>query len=85
MKPDRCPVCKRGLVLEWTAGWYCARRYAKRSPCDWESGFLEGPKKMPAGGGTDGHLPDTPARGDSSARRKAILRKSGCAVNRRHT
>lgn len=37
-KPDRCPKCKRGTVLESTPGWYCSRRYAKRNPCDWEKG-----------------------------------------------
>lgn len=26
-KPDRCPRCRRGIVLESTYGWWCSRRY----------------------------------------------------------
>lgn len=38
---DRCPICKRGALLEWRAGYYCSRRYAPRTPCDFEGGYME--------------------------------------------
>lgn len=47
--PDRvhrCPRCKRGLVLEWTVGWYCSRRYDREDPCGWEQGD-SGPTAAP--------------------------------------
>lgn len=34
----RCPKCKRGVMLEWRAGWYCSRTYAKKNPCHYEVG-----------------------------------------------
>jgi hypothetical protein len=81
VRPDRCPVCKRGVPLEWTAGWYCSRRYARHSPCDWTEGFLE-TKKTPADGGIRGRLPDTSKSGEDM-RRGVSVRKQAKAVNRR--
>ena len=30
----RCPLCKRGIVLEDSIGDFCSRRYYGRPPCD---------------------------------------------------
>jgi hypothetical protein len=35
LAPPKCPRCKRGHVCEDSLGYFCSRRYAKRSPCDW--------------------------------------------------
>lgn len=40
MNAPRCPICRRGVLLEWLAGMYCSRRYAKRGKtCDFEIGI----------------------------------------------
>lgn len=33
-----CPKCKRGVMLEWKAGWWCSRTYATKNPCNYEVG-----------------------------------------------
>lgn len=34
----RCPICHVGVMLEWSAGSYCSRRYAPEDPCGFEAG-----------------------------------------------
>lgn len=44
MKEDRCPLCKRGIILEWKAGWYCSRIMTyRRNPCIFEVGDSDSP------------------------------------------
>lgn len=43
MKPQKCPWCKKGDILECNpaangTGWWCSNRYAKKKKdrCDWQ-------------------------------------------------
>jgi hypothetical protein len=77
-EPDRCPRCKRGLVLECNFGWWCSRRYAKRSPCDWEKGYAGPLTDSAAHGSIAVMLTDPPTRRPPPCRhpRRSVLRSS---------
>lgn len=44
----KCPICKRGVLYEFTAGVYCSRRYARRVPCDFVAGLCGSPEEWRA-------------------------------------
>lgn len=41
-----CPICKRGVLLEWRAGFYCSNRYAQEDRCDFEGGWCNSPEEF---------------------------------------
>jgi hypothetical protein len=41
VKKIRCPLCKRGVVREWTMGTCCSRRYSHG--CDFGTGICDSP------------------------------------------